>query len=117
MFNFFGRKDNGVDVTAEEVNRRRAAGEKLYVLDVREPAEYADARVAGSVLIPLGQLAQRVGELPKDRTIVAICASGGRSSAAVGLLKRAGFADVLNLRGGIGAWARSGLPIERGRKR
>jgi len=116
MFRFFGQKGGSTNVTPAEVQQRLAQGERLYILDVREQYEYAEARVAGSTLIPLGQLAERVKELPGDRPIVAICASGSRSGVAVSLLQRAGFTDVLNLKGGIAAWARSGLPLQRGRR-
>jgi rhodanese-related sulfurtransferase len=98
-----------------DVQRQLAQGERLFLLDVREPAEYVEARVAGSTLIPLGQLATRVGELPRDLPIVAICRSGNRSGVALQLLQRAGFTDVRNLAGGIIAWSRNGLPLERGR--
>jgi rhodanese-related sulfurtransferase len=87
----------------------------LLLLDVREPPEYADAHLAGSTLIPLGQLSLRLNELPRDRPIVAVCRSGNRSGVAARLLARAGFPPVQNLRGGIIAWARGGLPLQRGR--
>lgn len=111
----FGRKSSAAEVTPADVERRRGAGEQLFLLDVREPQEYAEARVAGSVLIPLGQLALRSGELPRDVPIIAICRSGNRSGVATGMLKQAGF-NVVNMTGGVIAWARSGLPLERGRQ-
>ncbi|MEO8287016.1 MAG: rhodanese-like domain-containing protein [Chloroflexota bacterium] len=102
------------DVTAEEVQRRQAGGENLLILDVREPNEYKEAHVPGSMLVPLGQLAYKVAELPKDRPIVAICRSGNRSGVATNMLLRAGFNEVQNLSGGIMAWARAGGPLKRG---
>jgi rhodanese-related sulfurtransferase len=115
VFNFFNRKADLSEVTPADLQQRQVAGEQLYILDVREPAEYADGHIAGSKLIPLGQLANRISGLPQDRPIVAVCRSGNRSSVAQAVLKRAGFANVLNLRGGMLAWARSGLPVKRGK--
>jgi len=115
MFNFFNRTADPSELTPADVQRRQAAGERLFILDVREPAEYAEGHIAGSTLIPLGQLANRIGKLPQDRPIVAVCRSGNRSSAALSVLTRAGFTNVLNLRGGMTAWARSGLPTKRGK--
>ena len=115
MFGIFGRKRGSIDVPPAEVQQWLAQGERLYLLDVREPTEYVEARVAGSTLIPLGQLAGRIGELPRDRPIATIGRSGNRSGVAAQLLQRSGFTDVRNLAGGILAWARNGLPLERGR--
>ena len=115
MFNLFNRKADPSEVTPADIQRRQAAGERLFFLDVREPAEYVEAHIAGSTLIPLSQLANRISKLPQDRPIVAVCRSGNRSSVAVSVLTRAGFNTVLNLRGGMLAWARSGLPTKRGK--
>jgi rhodanese-related sulfurtransferase len=63
-------------------------------------------------LIPLDQLALRLDELPKDREIVVVCRSGNRSGVATALLERAGF-DAINLEGGMIAWQKEKLPLER----
>jgi len=89
------------------------AGENRLVLDVREPWEYAQGHVPGSVLIPLGQLAARVGELPQDTPLYVICRSGNRSVTASELLIAAGKRDVRNVEGGMIAWQRAGLPMSR----
>jgi rhodanese-related sulfurtransferase len=117
MNRFFGHKEQDaiVEVTPQSVQQRLAQNEPLLLLDVREPQEYAEAHIAGSTLIPLGQLSLRLNELPRDRPIVAVCRSGNRSGVAARLLTRAGFPPVQNLRGGIVAWARGGLPLQRGR--
>lgn len=86
---------------------------KPLVLDVREPSEYAAGHIAGSTLIPLHQLASRMSELPKDREIICVCASGGRSSSAARQLTGASF-TVLNLSGGMGRWMHAGLPVKKG---
>jgi rhodanese-related sulfurtransferase len=115
VFKFFSQKPNPSEVTPEDVQSRQAAGEQLFILDVRESAEFAEAHIAGSKLIPLSQLANHTASLPQDRPIIAVCRSGNRSSVALSVLTRAGFTNVLNLRGGMLAWARSGLPIKRGK--
>ena len=113
MFNF-GRKRAETEIMPQEVQARMGQGEELLVLDVREPAEYRETHVKGSKLIPLDQLALRINELPHEQPIVAMCRSGNRSGVATDLLKRAGFTDVANLKGGIVAWQKQGLPVERG---
>ena len=75
------------------------------LIDVREPWEYALCRIEGSVLIPLGELAGRQSELPRDRPLVLVCHTGRRSQYAAMLLEGAGFSQVHNLQGGVEAWA------------
>lgn len=84
------------------------------VVDVREPNEYVGplGHIKGATLIPLGQLAGRAGELPKDRPIVAVCRSGGRSAQATTILQKAGFEKVANLTGGMLRWNEEKLPVE-----
>jgi sulfur dioxygenase len=88
----------------------------LFVLDVREQEE-VDAspmgRVAGSQVIPLSQLRDRAGEVPRDRPVVCVCPAGARSAVAAGILEKAGVAEVANLRGGLLGWRSLGLPVER----
>jgi len=95
---------NEWEITPVELKRRLDAGEKLFVLDVREPNEYQINRIPGSTLIPLGELPRRYQELPRDREIVAQCKMGGRSAKAVDYLRTVGFTNVKNLRGGILEW-------------
>jgi rhodanese-related sulfurtransferase len=87
---------------------------KPLVLDVREPSEYVTGHIAGSTLIPLHQLSGRMSELPKERQIICVCASGSRSSSAARQLTGAGF-TVLNLSGGMSRWLYAGLPIKKGK--
>ncbi|MBV8475588.1 MAG: ThiF family adenylyltransferase, partial [Acidobacteria bacterium] len=97
--------DTGVaEVQVEELKRRLDAGEKIFVLDVREPHEYQICNIGG-YLIPLGDLPKRVNELDSSREIVAHCRSGVRSAKAVTFLRQVGFTKVSNLAGGILAWA------------
>jgi len=84
------------------------------LVDVREPDEYRTARANGAVLMPMSEFATRASELPKDRPIYVICASGNRSAAATGFLLRSGWTDVSNVAGGTAEWERRGLPVNRG---
>lgn len=88
----------------------------VQILDVREPDEFAGplGHIAGAVLIPLGQLAERAGELARERPIVAVCRAGGRSAQATAILQQAGFKDVANLTGGMLRWRAEGHPVEGG---
>lgn len=90
------------------------SGDGALLVDVREPHEWRAGRAAGARHIPLGELARRAGELPKERPIYLICASGNRSKVAAELLRRAGFDRPINVSGGTGAWMRAQLPVERG---
>lgn len=112
---FFGQRETIPEISPDEVQARRARGEPVLLLDVREPAEFRESHIAGSQLLPLDQLPFRLGELPRDRPIIAICRSGNRSGVATTLLRRAGF-DASNLRGGLLAWNKQGLPVERGER-
>src|SRR5215471_979972 len=89
----------------------------VQVLDVREPEETTGplGRIPGAVLIPLGELGTRKGELDKDRPVVAVCRAGGRSAQATIILQQAGFAKVANLPGGMLRWRSEGNPVEGGR--
>ena len=79
-------------------------------LDVREPDEWETAHAPLAVLIPMGQVRARVADLPRDRKIVVVCRSGGRSAAVTDSLRAWGF-DAVNLSGGMSAWAAGGLPV------
>ncbi len=87
------------------------------ILDVRETDEFDGplGRIPGAVLIPLGSLAERAGELAQDRPIVAVCRAGGRSAMATNILRKAGFDDVANLAGGMLRWRAQGCPVDGGR--
>ena len=93
-------------MSVEELKARMNAGTTPFILDVREPHEYNIVNL-GAHLIPLGQVADRVGDIPvaKDAEIVVHCKGGGRSQKASVALKAAGFTNVSNLAGGIDAWA------------
>jgi cysteine synthase/rhodanese-related sulfurtransferase len=85
------------------------------IVDVREAQEFAQIRVAGATLIPLGRLAQGVRDgLPEDRSvpILTLCAKGKRSIYGLLLLKAQGYINVKSIKGGMGAWVQEGLPTE-----
>ncbi len=83
------------------------------VLDVREPAEHTAGHVPGAILIPQADLATRLGELPKDRDMLVVCAGGMRSARCVAFLEQMGFGRATSLKGGTEGWRAAGLPIER----
>jgi DMSO/TMAO reductase YedYZ molybdopterin-dependent catalytic subunit/rhodanese-related sulfurtransferase/glyoxylase-like metal-dependent hydrolase (beta-lactamase superfamily II) len=80
------------------------------LLDVREPDEWCTEHAPTAMLLPVGRVRTRQHELPRDRPIVVVCRSGGRSAAVTASLRRSGF-DAVNLAGGMCAWAAAGLPI------
>ena len=90
----------------------RLGSRGVLVLDVRQPGEWRRGHIRGSVNVPLSQLKAKLAKLPRDRTIVAVCASGHRSAFAARTLRRAGF-EVENLKGGMRGWSRAALPVTR----
>jgi hydroxyacylglutathione hydrolase len=102
------------DRTIAQITPRALAGRlgDVTVVDVRGATEWAGGHVPGALHIPLGQLPDRAGEIPAGRPVVVQCQSGGRSSIAASVLERLGVPHVVNLTGGITAWAAAGLPIE-----
>ena len=92
-----------------EIERAILGG--AIAVDVREPDEFAEGHLEGAVHIPLGQLADRVGELPAGRAVVAYCAAGDRASTAASILERAGVGTVINLDGGADGWRDEGYQL------
>jgi rhodanese-related sulfurtransferase len=89
-------------------------GSDIVLIDVREPDEYAEAHIPGVILMPLGDVPNRVAEIPKDKTVILTCRTGNRSGQAATWLRGQGYSDVHNLQGGILAWQKAGLPTESG---
>ena len=89
--------------------------EDALVLDVREAAEYAKGHILGAKNVPLAELERRAGEFDKHKSkpVIVSCDSGSRATRAIGALKGRGFAHVVNLAGGYGAWQQAGLPVEK----
>ncbi len=92
-------------IEVEELHDRLRAGGLPQMIDVREPFEAGIARIEGSVLIPLGDLAARLDGLARDGEYVVYCHTGIRSTYAAALMRKSGFRKVLNLTGGIDAWS------------
>jgi adenylyltransferase/sulfurtransferase len=92
------------EITALELKQRLDRGDKLTIVDVREPNEYQINRIPGSVLIPLGEIPRRYAELDKDAELIMQCKTGARSARAADFLRTVGFNKVLNLKGGIIGW-------------
>ena len=92
-------------ITPKELKTRLDKGDKLVLMDVREPWEFALAKLDGSVLIPLATLPQSLDKLDRQAEIIAYCHHGMRSADATGLLLQQGFSNVKNLIGGIDAWS------------
>jgi adenylyltransferase/sulfurtransferase len=96
---------SGSEITPEQLKKRIDAGEYLFVLDVRNPNEFAICRIPGTVLVPLPELPNRLAEVPRDREVIVHCKSGMRSAKAIDFLKSQGYAKLVNLTGGILGWA------------
>ena len=97
----------------------RVAGQHAHdiqIVDVREPREFTDAlgHIRGARLVPLSELSARVGEIDRDRPVVAVCRSGARSAQATVMLRKAGFNDVANLAGGMLRWRAESMPVDDG---
>lgn len=94
------------EITVEELRSRLDAGEELQLIDVRQPDEFAFARVDGFTLIPLGEIPSRRDEIDESKETVVMCKMGGRSARAIQFLESTGFeGKLLNLVGGITAWS------------
>jgi rhodanese-related sulfurtransferase len=100
-----------VTIDAKTVNSLRSNPD-VVLIDVREDYEFAAGHIPEATLIPLGQLGSRLNEIPKDKTVVAVCRSGNRSGQATQLLRQAGF-DAHNMDGGMISWEQAGFDIQR----
>lgn len=100
-----------LEVSVNEVEALRQR-EDVVLIDVREDWEYDEGHIPGVQLIPLGDLPQRMSEIPADKTIVAVCRSGNRSGQATNFLRQQGYNNVHNMTGGMNAWEEAKLPVE-----
>ncbi|MEV0267776.1 adenylyltransferase/sulfurtransferase MoeZ [Hamadaea sp. NPDC050747] len=103
-------------ITASELKDWQDAGKDIFLVDVREPAEYEIVRIPGSTLIPKGDIlsGQALADLPQDKQIVLHCKSGVRSAEALAALKAAGFSNAVHVQGGVLAWIKQidpSLPV------
>ena len=100
-------------LSPQQLQTQLTSGTPPLVLDVREYPEFAGGRLPGARLLPLAELEQRAGELPRDREIVCVCRTGRRSAEAAAKLSQLGFEKVSGLGGGVMAWEQAGLSLER----
>jgi len=106
------RKQIAETVSVTEAAELFSAGS--FLLDVREQSEWDAGHIEGAVLIPLDQLATRMSEVPKDKTVLVICRSGNRSAQARDQLRNAGYIQVTSIDGGMNAWIQAGYPVVTG---
>ncbi|GIH10459.1 adenylyltransferase/sulfurtransferase MoeZ [Rhizocola hellebori] len=99
----------GSTITARELKDWQDAGKEMYLVDVREPAEFEIVRIPGAVLIPKGDIlsGDALSQFPQDKQIVLHCKSGVRSAEALAALKAAGFKDAVHVQGGVLAWVKT----------
>ena len=113
-WSFLGSRLSGVE-QADTLKATRLYNDDALILDVREDKEYAAGHIPKAKHIPLGKLGSRIQELDKykKKPVLVTCRSGQRSARACGILKKAGFETVFNQAGGIIAWERANLPVDR----
>ena len=106
----------GPAAAAEGVDAAGGVGgpRTALLVDVRDPNEFVAVRAPGAVLFPTSSFLLRFEELPRDRPLHVICASGSRSAAVAAWLLRNGWSDVHDVAGGMTAWLRAGLEVRRG---
>jgi rhodanese-related sulfurtransferase len=85
----------------------------VVILDVREQSEYDAGHIPGVTLIPMNTVANRLGEIPKDKPVIVTCRSGNRSDQVTDFLRQQGYTNVHNMTGGINAWQQAGYSVEK----
>lgn len=95
------------EISVSEASALRDDG--AFILDVREPEEWNESHIPGATLIPLGELASRVDEVPQDQEVVVVCRSGNRSQQGRDILIQAGFENVTSMAGGVNQWKAAGF--------
>ena len=99
-------------IQAGQLNDRLKDGHQPFILDVRQPEEFRLGHISGATLIPLGELGRRLGEVPRDREVVCICATGHRSVPAVRTLVAAGY-SASSMKNGMLAWQLARFPVSK----
>ena len=100
------------NIASVEAKKLVEQKKNVFLLDVRTPQEYAQARLKGSVLIPINEIERRMQEVPKNRPVLVLCAVGSRSNLVAGFLANKGYGEVYNLTDGLVGWYRNGYPLE-----
>jgi rhodanese-related sulfurtransferase len=101
------------DISSREAKALLEKNSNIFLLDVRTPQENSQARLPGSVLIPINEFKGRINEVPKNKTILVYCAVGSRSKAVAEYLSKNGYKNVYNMNDGIVGWFRNGFQIAR----
>lgn len=101
------------DITSREAKTLIDKNKNMYLLDVRTPQENSQAKLAGTVLIPINEFERRINEVPKNRPILVYCAVGSRSKPVAEFLSQRGYKEVYHMSDGIVGWYRNGFPIQR----
>jgi rhodanese-related sulfurtransferase len=101
------------DISSREAKALLEKNRNIFLLDVRTPQENSQARLPGTVLIPINEFERRRKEVPRNRTILVYCAVGSRSKPVAEFLSRNGYKDVYNMTDGIVGWYRNGYPLQR----
>ncbi len=96
------------EITAQDLHALRGSEESFAILDVREPDEIATWAFDDSINIPMNTIPDNLGQVPNDRTLVVVCRIGARSMQVAMWLRQNGYAEVVNLQGGINAWISNG---------
>jgi rhodanese-related sulfurtransferase len=100
------------EISVAQAAEKRDQG--AFILDVREPSEWTQFHIPGATLIPLGDLPNRLNEVPKNRDVVVVCRTGNRSAQGRDILLNAGFTKVTSMAGGVTQWQAQGLAIATG---
>jgi rhodanese-related sulfurtransferase len=101
------------DISSREAKALLEKNRDIFLLDVRTPQENSQARLPGTVLIPINEFERRIKEVPRNRTIIVYCAVGSRSKPVAEFLSRNGYKDVYHMTDGIVGWYRNGFPLQR----
>ena len=115
LWSLFGNRVRGIQEVGTVAALQLINHKNALVLDVREEKEFNTGHILNAKLIPLGKLSEQTTELERyrDRPIVVVCRTGQRSASACALLGKNGFAQTYNLEGGVTAWQKASLPLEK----
>jgi rhodanese-related sulfurtransferase len=118
VWSFLGESISGIKSILPQDATLLINHENAIILDVRQESEYVNGHIINSIHIPLNNLANKISSLEKyrNRPIIANCMTGNRSSSACRTLKKHGFENVYNLKGGVMAWQNANLPLKKGKK-
>lgn len=97
-------------ITVQDAYQKYQEG--VFILDVREPSEWDEFHIPNTTLIPLGELPDRLDEVPQGQPIIVVCRSGNRSQSGRDILLNAGFQNVTSMSGGVTQWSNLGYPID-----